>query len=141
MDKSKELIFVDTGVFFALKSIRDEFHDQAVEYKNKLLFKGSRIKLVTIKPVLYESLNLAKKKLGAKYSIELGEMFYQTKFIEIYNIDEEIEKAGWEIFRKYKDQEYSFTDCTSFAFMHKNNIKKAFAFDEHFKQFGFEMVK
>lgn len=141
MNKSKELIFVDTGVFFALKNIHDEYHDQAVEYKNKLLLKGGQIKLVTTKPVLYESLNLAKKKLGTKYSIELGEMFYQTKFIEIYNIDEEVEKAGWEIFKKYKDQDYSFTDCTSFAFMKEKGIKKAFAFDDHFKQFGFEMVK
>ncbi len=55
MNSGKEIIFVDTGVFFALKNIRDEYHQQAVEYKNQLLLKGDHVKLVTIKPVLYES--------------------------------------------------------------------------------------
>jgi len=141
MKNSKELIYVDTGAFFALKNSRDEYHEKAIKIKDQLLFKGSLVQLITIKPILYETLNLAKKKLGTKQSIELGEMFYQTRFIDIYEINEKTEKAGWEIFKKYQDQRYSFTDCISFAFMEALKIKRVFAFDNHFTQFRFELIK
>ncbi len=137
----REIIFVDTGAFFAIKNKKDECYKKAVLYKNKLLSQGNRFRLVTTKPIMYETLNLGKKKLKMQDAIELGEMFYNTKYIEIYDIEEEIEKQGWEIFKKYSDQKFSFTDCTSFAFMKAKRIKKAFAFDNHFLRFGFEMIK
>ena len=44
-----------------------------------------------------------------------------------------------EIFKKYGDKELSFTDCTSFVLMKNLKLRKAFTFDEHFKQIGFEI--
>jgi predicted nucleic acid-binding protein len=40
------------------------------------------------------------------------------------------------IYRSYADKHWSFTDCTSFAVMERLAVTKAFAFDEHFRQFG-----
>jgi len=39
-----------------------------------------------------------------------------------------------------RGKDFSFTDCTSFAVMRQLGITTAFAFDEHFEQFGFIRV-
>ena len=36
----------------------------------------------------------------------------------------------------FSDKEWSFTDCTSRVLMEKLRIERAFAFDQHFLQFG-----
>jgi len=42
--------------------------------------------------------------------------------------------------QKYKDKEYSLTDCISFSVMKNIGINTAFAFDKHFAQAGFKKV-
>ncbi len=46
---------------------------------------------------------------------------------------------AWKMFKKYEDKELSFTDCISFVLMKNLKLNKAFTFDEHFKQLGFEI--
>ena len=50
----------------------------------------------------------------------------------------EIEESAWKFMLKYKDHDFSFTDCISFTLMRKNSIKRACALDEHFKAAGFQ---
>ncbi|HEX9987631.1 MAG TPA: hypothetical protein VGE45_04035, partial [Chloroflexia bacterium] len=52
-----------------------------------------------------------------------------------YLIEEDILTA-WQVFRTYADKEWSFTDCTSKVVIEKLGITHAFAFDQHFRQFG-----
>jgi predicted nucleic acid-binding protein len=40
------------------------------------------------------------------------------------------------LFAEFEDKTWSLTDCTSYVLMQKHSIRKAFAFDEHFRQFG-----
>jgi predicted nucleic acid-binding protein len=49
-------------------------------------------------------------------------------------------KKAWDIFDNFQDKNFSFIDCSSFAVMKELNIQKAFAFDRHFEQFGFEII-
>jgi hypothetical protein len=55
-------------------------------------------------------------------------------------ITEALEDQAWEVFARYDDKDFSFTDCTSFAVMQQLGITTTFAFDEHFEQFGFIRV-
>jgi len=43
---------------------------------------------------------------------------------------------AWEIFATYQDKGWSFTDCVSRAVIDRLGLATAFAFDEHFRQFG-----
>jgi len=43
---------------------------------------------------------------------------------------------AWEIYRGYSDKQWSFTDCVSRVVMERLEVAQAFAFDEHFRQFG-----
>jgi len=40
-----------------------------------------------------------------------------------------LDKA-WEIFEKYSDKDFSFTDCSSFAIMEMLKINNVFSFDK-----------
>jgi len=45
-----------------------------------------------------------------------------------------------EIFRQYKDQSFSFTDCTSFALCQAHNIRHVATVDSDFRIFGLLIV-
>jgi predicted nucleic acid-binding protein len=44
------------------------------------------------------------------------------------------------VFFRYRDKDYSFTDCTSFVVMQELKLKRALTTDHHFRQMGFEVV-
>lgn len=52
-------------------------------------------------------------------------------------VEEELESAGWDLFVRYDDQEFSFTDCTSFALMPRSGVEDALTFDDGFRRAGF----
>jgi predicted nucleic acid-binding protein len=52
---------------------------------------------------------------------------------------EKSDEAICRYFSLVSDKDFSFTDCTSFVLMKKLRIEKAFAFDDHFVQTGFEL--
>jgi hypothetical protein len=43
---------------------------------------------------------------------------------------------AWATFAQYEDKNWSFTDCSSKVVMDQMTIAQAFAFDQHFRQFG-----
>ena len=49
-------------------------------------------------------------------------------------------QPAFEIFRKFEDKRWSFTDCVSRVVMEELKISTAFAFDDHFRQFGMVTV-
>jgi predicted nucleic acid-binding protein len=42
--------------------------------------------------------------------------------------------------RKNTDKTYSYTDTASFCLMRRLGLRRAFAFDRHFEQAGFEFL-
>ncbi|MEX2015753.1 MAG: hypothetical protein WD873_03880 [Candidatus Hydrogenedentales bacterium] len=42
---------------------------------------------------------------------------------------------AWDVFRRYDDKRWSFTDCTIRVVMERLGVTTAFAFDAHFRQF------
>jgi len=64
----------------------------------------------------------------------------KDKNISLLRIDSEIFQKAWEIYRNFKDKNWSFTDCTSYVLMKNLSVDKALPFDEHFKQFGFKIL-
>jgi predicted nucleic acid-binding protein len=130
--------FVDTGAFIAVTDRSDQYHERAVAHFRKLL--QTRHPILTTNFILDETYTMLKRKLGADAAITFGIAIKTSGQLEILTIDEEIEKRAWEIFKKYRDQDFSYTDCTSFAVMKMKKMKTAFAFDTHFQIFGFHLV-
>ena len=126
-----ETIFVDTSAWYAIFDTDDSNHLSAVSQKDKIAFP-----LVTTNFVIDETITLITKNLGAHTAYKIGNELLTEHFAKIVRISLEDEKEALEIIRKYSDKKFGFTDCTSFVIMEKSNIKTAFSFDIHFKQYG-----
>jgi len=130
--------FVDTGAFIAITDKSDQYHSIAVAYFVELL--EARKPLLTTNFILDETYTRLKRNLGSHAAITFGETTRKSDQLEIITINGEIEEKAWKIFKKYHDQAFSYTDCTSFAVMQMKKLKRAFAFDGHFNIFGFNTI-
>jgi predicted nucleic acid-binding protein len=75
--------------------------------------------------------------MGIKASIVFSKKIRKSKVITIMQVSREIEEKALDIFEKYDDKDFSFTDCVSFVVMWEMGIIEVFAFDEHFNQMRF----
>jgi predicted nucleic acid-binding protein len=123
------MIFADTSAIFALINRNDEFHNVAIEW-----FKENRPKLVLTDYIVDELLALALSRGDKKFALTISKQV--RNLADVTKITEEDFNKAWEIFDRYQDKDWSLTDCTSYVFMNRLEIKKAFAFDPHFEQFG-----
>lgn len=125
------MIFVDTSAWFALVVPTDPCHKLA-----KSWLMQNKIRLITSDYVVDEILTLLKMRGEYSRALSLGKVFFETDIVEIYHLSETDILEAWRMFRDFSDKGWSFTDCSSKVIMDNSDIKKAFAFDEHFKQFG-----
>jgi len=70
------------------------------------------------------------------HALRMGSLWFEKNIAEFYKIQNDDIARAWVIFSTYKDKEWSFTDCTSKVVMEMRGVRKAFAFDVHFSQFG-----
>jgi len=130
--------FVDTGAFIAVTDKSDQYHPNAIICFTELL--ESRQPLLTTNFILDETHTRLRRKLGSHAAITFGDAIKKSDQLEIITVDEEIERRAWGIFKRYQDQAFSYTDCTSFAVMQMKKLKTSFAFDIHFEILGFNIV-
>ena len=128
-------IFVDTGAWYALADKKDPDHTKA-----KASFESNTIPFITTHFVFDEAITLIMSRLGWSVGAAFGEGLKKSSFATIAVVTNGDEEKAWEIFLKYKDAGFSYTDCTSFAVMRRLKIDTAFAFDEHFKILGFALA-
>lgn len=70
----------------------------------------------------------------------MGRILLSSTRVEMVHISSEDFDRGWEMFLKYQDKGFSFTDCLSFLVMEEKGLKEALTFDEHFRQKGFGVM-
>jgi len=131
-------VFVDTSAFIALLDPRDDCHAQAMRVEQSLASQAAH--LVTTNFVLDETYTGLRGKIQHSAILRFRDSVRQSQQLKVIHITETLEDQAWEIFARYGDKDFSFTDCTSFAVMQQLGITTAFAFDEHFEQFGFTRV-
>ena len=128
------MIFVDTGAWYAVTDPTDGHHARATAW----LANNSEA-LVTTDYVVSETLTLLRARGLSERVIVLDELFFDTESDDlprvVYLTEGDI-RATWQVFRQYRDKDWSFTDCSSKVVMERLGITTAFAFDRHFRQFG-----
>jgi predicted nucleic acid-binding protein len=130
-------IFVDTSAWLALHDKNDQYHNKAVA--KSLEIKKQRLELITSEYIFDESTTLIRYRISHSAAVLFGDSLINSSIVSIIDITEDVRLKAWEIFKKYDDKELSFTDCTSFILMKELKLHRAFTFDEHFKQVGFEI--
>jgi hypothetical protein len=132
-------IFIDTSAFYALEDADDQHHKDALIIRNR--FATHRPTLVTTHHVLDESVTLIGARLSPQKATRFGNALLASKIIAMVRTDESVEQAGLSLYERFEQSRISFTDCLSFAVMRALGIRKAFAFDRHFEQAGFENLR
>ncbi len=133
-----EKLFIDTGGWVALNNKKDKHYKDAVKANRDFLDSG--FFYVTSDFILNETYTLLRFDVGHKRAVEFGyeiKDLQKNRKIHVFPINQVVLDKAWEIFEKYSDKDFSFTDCTSFAIMEMLKINNAFSFDKHFGQYGF----
>ncbi len=123
-------IFVDTGAWYAATVPSDSNHSVAQAF-----LAVETAKLVTSDFVYSELLTLYRAR---------GQMDRARKWIaridsglaEVIRASDEDFHQATRIYFGFADKDWSFTDCVSRVMMERLGITRAFAFDDHFRQFG-----
>lgn len=116
----------------------DPQHRKALEARRAWLERGGV--LVSTDYIMDETLTLVRSRLGLDAAIRWWDAAEASPRLGWEWIDpNRAEKARRWMFR-WRDKEFSFTDCTSFVVMKERRIRRALTSDHHFKQAGFEIV-
>ena len=88
--------------------------------------------------VVAELFTLVRMRVGHAAAVRIGERLMQTRWCRIVEIGDDTREAAWQLFVRYHDHVFSFTDCTSFALMRTMSLQEAFTFDrDDFATAGF----
>lgn len=132
-------VFIDTSAWIALYDRNDKYHKNAKKIWTEII--GKKKQIYTTFDILDETITLLRFRVGYKGSVDFGESVFESKIINIIEINTELRIKAWEFYNKFSDKKLSFTDCTSFAAMSLLDITKSFTFDKHFLQVGFSVLE
>jgi hypothetical protein len=130
-------LFVDTGGWLALYDKGDRNHCTAKSAFEKI--KKDHLLLFTSDYVFDESVTLIRHRVSHSTARSFGNNILESRIVRFVDVTREDRTKAWEIFSKYKDVGFSFTDCTSFVIMKRLKLETVLGFDSHFKIMGFNL--
>ncbi len=134
--KAQHKMLVDATAFMALFDRRDQYHEQAIAFRDSFLLRYD-IRLFTTNYVHAEVMSHLThlpvevvRRVDTLIRIQRADDPLKIKLLQVNPTT--VEKAI-QIYFKYIEQDFSLTDCTCFVLMQENGIPAAFSFDEDYK--------
>jgi len=125
-------IFIDTGVFIALRNADDEKHQRSKELMMKAL-KADYGTVYTSDYIIDEAVTAALVRTRRHdLALDIGKYIIESPRITKLWTTKEIFELAWQKFKILKDKPLSFTDCTTLAHIQKNQINQILSFDSDF---------
>lgn len=131
-------LFVDTAGWVACADAADPAHALSMAARDRALEAGQR--LVTSDFVVDETLTLLRIRFGTAGAEAWWRQVDGSRRLRWERIDGARFDKARELFFRYRDKSWSFTDCTSFVLMRELRLTKALTTDRHFRQMGFAIV-
>ena len=130
-----ERVYIDTSAYYALVDSDDANHQAATSLAHRLGREGAE--LFTSNFVVAETHTLLYR-LGYDAAAHVLASVYAsaTRITRATEVDE---RRCREIVLQYKDKTYSLVDAISFAIMERLHLRRAWSYDQHFRQFGFSL--
>jgi len=126
--------FVDTSAFLAVLCRDDAHHERARATWAALL--AAKVPLVTSSYVLAETYAILQHRLGLDAVRVFHSDVYPVLAIEWVNAA--LHEKGIAGVLAARRRDLSLVDCVSFEVMRRRGLRKAFAFDAHFAEQGFD---
>jgi predicted nucleic acid-binding protein len=131
-------VFVDTAGWMALAYAADPLHAQSRAARDSVLEAGQP--LVTTDFVADETLTLIRLRLGLAAAEAWWAQVEGSPRLRWERVDSDRFEKARALFFRYRDKDFSFTDCTSFAIMRELRLAHAITTDRHFRQMGFQVL-
>ncbi|MDE3074418.1 MAG: PIN domain-containing protein [Chloroflexota bacterium] len=128
--------FVDTSAFFAVLDVGSTQHAQARSIWQQLLLEPAE--LLTSSYVLLETFALVQRRLGMAAVRTFQEDVLPV--ILTHWIDESLHAAAVLTLLAANRRNLSLVDCASFIVMRRRDVKDVFAFDDDFRDQGFNVL-
>ncbi|MGH9365658.1 MAG: type II toxin-antitoxin system VapC family toxin [Thermoanaerobaculia bacterium] len=132
------MIFVDTGAFVARYIRQDGHHRRARRVWAEI--GRSRSRCFTSSFVLDETFTLLGRRSSYSFAADRARALLASTELTVLRPDADDETRAVDLFAKFADQQVSFTDCVSFVLMRRHRLERAFTFDRHFADAGFELL-
>jgi predicted nucleic acid-binding protein len=132
------VIFVDTSAFYAVLDRDDAVHEPARATWATRVADPETFTLVTSNYVLVESCALIQARLG----MEAVRVFHEAVLpvVQVHWITPDDHRLATHALLTANRRGLSLVDCTSFQIMRRLGMRRAFAFDQHFAEQGFELL-
>ncbi len=129
-------VFIDTSAFYALLDRDDQHHLGAKKLWIDIL-KGENT-FLTSNYVLIETFALLQSRLG----IDAVRRFQENilPLINIEFVESDTHRSAISALLSASRRNLSLVDCVSFEVMRYSGFRTAFAFDPHFKEYGFSVI-
>ena len=125
-------VFIDTGIFVAVRNKKDRNHRRATELMRRALVAEFGI-IHTSDYVIDEAVTTALARTrNHQIAVNTGKYILDSPRIERLSVSQEDFALAWAKFQSVRDRLLSFTDCTSLALMERHGIKRILSFDSHF---------
>ena len=125
-------VFIDTGVFVALRNADDELHTRSRELMKRAL-KGEYGRTYTSDYVIDEAVTTALVRTRRHdFAVDIGKYIIESPRITKLWTTKEAFDLAWEKFKAFADKPLSFSDCVSLALMEKNRVNQMMSFDSGF---------
>ena len=129
-------VFVDTSAFLAVLAADDEYHTMAAAIWRRLI--RDEEPLVTNNYVLIETLALLQHRVGL-HAVRAFQSKVMPSLIVRW-VDETLHQQALTSILSANRRDLSLVDCASFQTMRLDGINRAFTFDQHFTEQGFQLV-
>jgi len=129
-------VFVDTSALYALLNRADEAHSVARRAFAGLL--ADEEPLLTHNYVVVETVALTQRRLGLRAVTVLRDAILGV--VGQTWVDRDLHREALAATLAAGRRDVSFVDRVSFEVMRHRALRRAFAFDEHFAEQGFELV-
>lgn len=128
--------FVDTSALLAVMAADDQQHAIALEFWKSLLQQGEG--LVATNYVVVECHALVQRRFGMSGVRVLESAFLPA--LSIVWVVPSVHRAAATAVLSADRRTLSLVDCVSFQVMREHSITRAFTFDPHFADEGFEVA-
>jgi predicted nucleic acid-binding protein len=129
-------VFVDTSAFLAVLDQSDAHHATAKSRWEEMLNRGDVV--VCHNYILVETSAVVTRRLG----MEAARVFEQdvVPVLRVIWVTRDIHGAAASAHLVARRRDLSLVDCVSFEVMRRGGVRKAFAFDTDFRDYGYELV-
>ncbi|OGV82598.1 MAG: hypothetical protein A3K18_08125 [Lentisphaerae bacterium RIFOXYA12_64_32] len=131
-------LFVDTAGWVAAADATDPANQAVRDERDRWLADGGL--LLTTDYVCDETLTTLRFRLGLEAAERWWAQIEGSSRLRIETVDPAGLERARSIFFRYRDKDFSFTDCTSFAVMRRLRLRDVLTLDEHFRQMGFAVL-